>query len=109
MSTSDAATTARSKWRVNVQRSRMCWFPETVAAHRERLQRAGLFALSCLATLLQLRVDNCHPLTMFDFDALADCLGALDLGHWNDELGPVLRQRLTGRSQWRLGALEPGR
>jgi len=35
---------------------------------------------------------------MFDFDALADCLGALDLGHWNDELGPVLRQRLTGRS-----------
>ena len=35
---------------------------------------------------------------MFDFDALADCLGALGLGHWNDELGPVLRQRLTGRT-----------
>ena len=35
---------------------------------------------------------------MFDFDALADCLGALGLDHWNDELGPVLRQRLTGRS-----------
>lgn len=35
---------------------------------------------------------------MFDFDALAKCLTALGLGHWNDELGPVLRQRLTGRT-----------
>ncbi len=35
---------------------------------------------------------------MYDFDALADCLGSLGLGHWNDELGPLLRQRLTGQT-----------
>ena len=35
---------------------------------------------------------------MFDFDALADCLGSLGLAHWNDDLGPVLRQRLTGQT-----------
>ena len=35
---------------------------------------------------------------MFDFEALADCLGSLGLAHWNDDLGPVLRQRLTGQT-----------
>jgi tRNA (mo5U34)-methyltransferase len=35
---------------------------------------------------------------MYDFDALAACLGSLGLGHWNDELGPLLRQRLTGQT-----------
>jgi len=35
---------------------------------------------------------------MYNFDALADRLGALGLGHWNDELGPLLRQRLTGQT-----------
>ena len=33
---------------------------------------------------------------MFDFDAMSECLDALGLGHWNEELGPLLRQRLTG-------------
>ena len=33
---------------------------------------------------------------MFDFDALAACLDSLGLTHWNDELVPVLRKRLTG-------------
>jgi len=35
---------------------------------------------------------------MYDFDALADCLGSLGLGHWNEELGALLRQRLTGQT-----------
>jgi len=35
---------------------------------------------------------------MFDFEALADCLGSLGLAHWNDDLEPVLRQRLTGQT-----------
>jgi len=35
---------------------------------------------------------------MFDFEALADCLRSLGLAHWNDDLGPVLRQRLTGQT-----------
>jgi tRNA (mo5U34)-methyltransferase len=35
---------------------------------------------------------------MFDFDALADCLVSLGLAHWNEELGPLLRQRLTGQT-----------
>jgi tRNA (mo5U34)-methyltransferase len=35
---------------------------------------------------------------MYDFDALADCLGKLGLAHWNEELGPLLRQRLAGQS-----------
>lgn len=33
---------------------------------------------------------------MYDFDALAGRLGSLGLRHWNDELGPLLRQRLSG-------------
>lgn len=35
---------------------------------------------------------------MFDFDALAACLDDLGLDHWNDELVPLLRQRLTGQT-----------
>lgn len=35
---------------------------------------------------------------MFDFDALAESLRALGLNHWNDELGSLLRDRLTGRT-----------
>lgn len=35
---------------------------------------------------------------MYDFDALAECLDTLGLGHWNVELVPVLRQRLTGQT-----------
>ena len=35
---------------------------------------------------------------MFDFDALAKCLDGLGLGHWNEELGPLLRRRLTGQT-----------
>lgn len=33
---------------------------------------------------------------MFDFDALEGCLDSLGLGHWNTELAPLLRERLTG-------------
>ena len=35
---------------------------------------------------------------MFDFDALAQCLQAVRLNHWNDDLGPLLRQRMTGQT-----------
>jgi len=35
---------------------------------------------------------------VFDFDALAKCLERLGLDHWNNELGPVLRQRLSGQT-----------
>lgn len=35
---------------------------------------------------------------MFDFDALSVCLDGLGLGHWNEELGPLLRRRLTGQT-----------
>jgi tRNA (mo5U34)-methyltransferase len=35
---------------------------------------------------------------MFDFDALAACLDSLGLGHWNDDLVPRLRERLTGKT-----------
>jgi tRNA (mo5U34)-methyltransferase len=35
---------------------------------------------------------------MFDFDALATCLDELGLGHWNHELLPLLRRRLTGET-----------
>jgi len=35
---------------------------------------------------------------MYDFNALAACLGSIGLGHWIDELGPLLRQRLTGQT-----------
>ena len=35
---------------------------------------------------------------MFDFDALARCLDDLGLGHWNEQLGPLLLQRLTGKT-----------
>ena len=35
---------------------------------------------------------------MFDFDAMSDCLERIGLGNWNDELGPLLRQRLTGQT-----------
>lgn len=40
---------------------------------------------------------------MFDFDALAQSLDSLGLGHWNKELGPLLRERLTGKTHgdWR--------
>jgi len=33
---------------------------------------------------------------MFDFDALRNCLGSIGLENWNEELGPILRERLTG-------------
>lgn len=35
---------------------------------------------------------------MFDFDALTDCLDELGLGHWNEDLVPRLRERLTGQT-----------
>ena len=35
---------------------------------------------------------------MFDFDALAGCLDDLGLGHWTQQLGPLLLQRLTGKT-----------
>lgn len=35
---------------------------------------------------------------MFNFDALAETLRALGLDHWNDELVPLLRERLTGQT-----------
>jgi tRNA (mo5U34)-methyltransferase len=35
---------------------------------------------------------------MFDFVALRDCLAALGLENWNKELGPILRERLTGKT-----------
>jgi len=35
---------------------------------------------------------------MFDFDALAQSLDALGLGHWNEQLGAILHDRLTGRT-----------
>ena len=35
---------------------------------------------------------------MFDFDALQDTLGSIGLDHWNDELLPLLRERLTGHT-----------
>lgn len=33
---------------------------------------------------------------MFDFDALRNCLESLGLANWNEELYPILRERLTG-------------
>ena len=40
---------------------------------------------------------------MFDFAALEQSLDSLGLNHWNNEIGAVLRQRLTGQSHgdWR--------
>jgi len=35
---------------------------------------------------------------MFDFEALAKCLRALGLDNWNEQLLPLLRQRLTGQT-----------
>ena len=35
---------------------------------------------------------------MFNFAALQDCLESLGLANWNEELGPLLRDRLTGRT-----------
>jgi len=35
---------------------------------------------------------------MFDFDALRDCLESIGLDNWNEELGPTLRERLTGKT-----------
>ena len=35
---------------------------------------------------------------MFDFDALRTCLDEIGLAHWNEELVPVLGQRLTGQT-----------
>jgi tRNA (mo5U34)-methyltransferase len=35
---------------------------------------------------------------MFDFNALAQSLDSLGLGHWNEELGPLLHDRLTGKT-----------
>ncbi len=35
---------------------------------------------------------------MFDFDALSARLDALGLTHWNEQLSPVLRDRLTGKT-----------
>lgn len=35
---------------------------------------------------------------MFDFTALADRLASLGLDHWNEELGPLLRARLSGET-----------
>jgi len=51
-----------------------------------------------MAATFQLRVDYCVSLTMFDFDALAERLRALGLDSWNEQLLPLLRQRLTGQS-----------
>ena len=36
--------------------------------------------------------------SLFDFDALARCLEALGLPHWNHDLVPILRARLTGET-----------
>ena len=35
---------------------------------------------------------------MFDFDALAQSLDALGLGHWTEQLGALLHDRLTGKT-----------
>lgn len=35
---------------------------------------------------------------MFDFDALSDRLASLGLQHWNDDLQPLLRDRLGGKT-----------
>ena len=35
---------------------------------------------------------------MFDFDALTACLDEMGLARWNEELVPVLQQRLTGQT-----------
>ena len=35
---------------------------------------------------------------MFDFEALTACLDELGLAHWNRELVPLLRERLTGKT-----------
>jgi tRNA (mo5U34)-methyltransferase len=35
---------------------------------------------------------------MFDFDALSACLDELGLDHWNRELVPLLRERLSGKT-----------
>ena len=35
---------------------------------------------------------------MFDFDALGHSLDSLGLGHWNEQLAPLLRERLTGKT-----------
>jgi tRNA (mo5U34)-methyltransferase len=35
---------------------------------------------------------------MFDFDALSARLDALGLGHWDEQLGPLLRDRLRGKT-----------
>lgn len=35
---------------------------------------------------------------MFDFDALSARLDALGLAHWNEQLGPMLRDRLMGKT-----------
>ncbi len=35
---------------------------------------------------------------MFDFDALSARLGSLGLQHWNDELQPLLSDRLGGKT-----------
>jgi tRNA (mo5U34)-methyltransferase len=39
-----------------------------------------------------------QPLTMFNFAALQDCLESLGLANWNEALGSILRDRLTGRT-----------
>jgi len=51
-----------------------------------------------MAALFQLCVDDRLPLIVFDFAALARCLDSLSLEHWNDELVPLLRPRLTGQT-----------
>jgi len=35
---------------------------------------------------------------MFDFDALGHSLDSLGLSHWNEQLAPLLRERLTGKT-----------
>ena len=35
---------------------------------------------------------------MFDFDALGHSLDSLGLGHWNEQLAPLLHERLTGKT-----------
>ena len=35
---------------------------------------------------------------MFNFAALQECLESLGLANWNEKLGPILRDRLTGRT-----------
>ena len=42
---------------------------------------------------------------MFDFAALQRTLDSLGLEHWNDELVPLLRERLTGQTHGVLGYL----